>query len=173
MMETMAAELTARPGATMAQLAAAAGISRATLHRRFPSRDALVEHLARTAAAAVVEAVAAARPDEGPAVAACERLVAALVPLGARFAFLLRESGELDLLPDVGAARGALDDAVAGLVRRGRADGTFRTDLPEPYLARLVPVAVFTAWEAVQAGELGWSVAADAAVSTLLAGITP
>lgn len=163
--------LTAQPRATMAQLAAAAGVSRATLHRQFPNRDALVAHLAGTAAEAVAEAVEAARPGAGPAAAGCERLVAGLVPLGARFAFLLRESSDLDLLPSVRSARDVLDHAVTELVRRGRAEGTFRRDLPEPYQARLITTAVFTAWEAVHAGELGWSVAPEAAVRTLLDGI--
>ena len=34
--------LAARPHATMAELAASAGTSRATLHRRFPSREHLL-----------------------------------------------------------------------------------------------------------------------------------
>lgn len=160
-----------RPNATMAELAEAAGVSRATLHRRFPSRESLLAHIAEEAADAAEHAVAQARPQEGSAREACVRLVAALVPLGSRFAFLLREGAWLDELPDVAARVEALADVAATVIRRGRHGGQFRLDVPASFQTRLVLAAVYTAWEAVQAGELGAKEAPEAAATALLAGI--
>lgn len=172
LLETLATAIGTRPNATMAELAGAAGMSRATLHRRFPSRELLLAAVAQEAAAAARRAVAVARPAEGSATEACTRLVAALVPLGGRYAFLLREGAWLDELPEVAAGIAELEGAVAETVRRGRRAGEFRVDLPASFLARLVQTAVFTAWEAVAAGELGSAEAPAAAITALLAGIT-
>jgi AcrR family transcriptional regulator len=171
MLAALATALNARPVATMAELADAAGVSRATLHRRFPSRADLLVRLAETAAATTKNALAGARLDEGTAHEACERLVSTLVPLGNQFAFLLREGTWLDEHPTVAAATRAVEDAIHRLVVRGRQAADFRVDLPTSFQVRLVMAAVFTAWEAVQAGELGSKEAPRAAATALLTGM--
>jgi len=163
--------LTARPDASMADLASALGVSRATLHRRFPRRDALIATLAEQAAVAAVDAAERADLAAGEPADACRRLLAALVPLGAQFGFLLREGDRLERLPAVRERMDRLAAAVHGVVRRGRRAGQFRSDLPAAYQERLVMAAVFTAWEAVRDGLLGARLAADAAADALLAGI--
>lgn len=170
-LDRLSAALAARPDATMSELANALGISRATLHRRFPGRAALLAWLAEAAAAAAVEAVDRARVAAGPPAAACARLVAALVPLGGQFGFLLREGDRLERLPAVREHVDRLTGAVHDLVLRGRRAGAFRPDLPASYQTRLVLAAVFTAWEAVREGELGGREAADAATAALLGGL--
>lgn len=171
MLDAFAATLNTRPTATMAELADAAGISRATLHRRFPSREDLLVRLAEDAAKITEEALADARLTEDSAGAACQRLVTALVPLGSRFTFLLREGAWLDERPAVATATRAVENTVRELVARGRQSGDFRVDLPAFFQVRLVLTAVFTAWEAVQAGELGSREAPEAAAAALLTGI--
>ena len=171
MLDALAATLNTRPTATMAELADAAGISRATLHRRFPSREDLLVRLAEDAARITEEALADARLTEGSARAACQRLVTTLVPLGSRFTFLLREGTWLDERPAVAAATRAVEKTVHQLVARGRQTGDFRADLPAFFQVRLVLTTVFTAWEAVQAGELGSREAPEAAAAALLTGI--
>lgn len=171
MLDALAVTLNARPTATMAELADAAGISRATLHRRFPSREDLLVRLAEDAATLTEEALAGARLTEDSARAACLRLVTVLVPLGSRFTFLLREGVWLDERPAVAAATRKVEDTVHQLIMRGRQAGEFRVDLPAFFQVRLVVAAVFTAWEAVNAGELGSREAPEAAAAALLTGI--
>ena len=74
--------LSAAPAASMEEIAAAVGISRATLFRRYPNRQVLVSAVARAAAEAYVAATDAARLEEGPPDDALRRLIAALAPLG-------------------------------------------------------------------------------------------
>lgn len=170
-LDAMVAVLNQRSNATMAELAEAAGISRATLHRRFPTRDHLLSRIAEEAAVAAERAVVDARIADGSASEACARLVANLVPLGGRFTFLLREGSWLDELPTVAPGVKAVHGAIDEVVQRGRRTAEFRADLPFTYQARLVLVAVLTAWEAVQAGELGRKEAPRAAATALLAGV--
>ena len=80
--------LSTAPAASMEDIAAAAGISRATLFRRYPNRQVLVSAVARAAAEAYVTAIDAARLEDGPPDVALRRLIAALAPLGVRFGLL-------------------------------------------------------------------------------------
>jgi len=51
----------------MADIAAAAGVHRATLYRHFPEREDLIAALKRRAMEEAADAIDAARPEEGPA----------------------------------------------------------------------------------------------------------
>jgi AcrR family transcriptional regulator len=64
------------PGASMEQIAEAAGLTRITVHRRFASRQALMEALAVSAKQQLVDAIEEARPDAAPALVALHRVTA-------------------------------------------------------------------------------------------------
>src|SRR3954464_11878229 len=77
-LRSAAALLTRKSTATMDAVAKAAGISRATLHRHFAGRDALVRALESLGIAECEAALDAGRLDEGPAQEAVRRMVKAL-----------------------------------------------------------------------------------------------
>lgn len=74
----------------MTVIADAAGLSRATVYRHFPSRQSLEEAI-RAEALASARAVLSDVDTEGPASAALEHAVRGLVRLGPRFGVLLRD----------------------------------------------------------------------------------
>ncbi len=128
-----AALLTRKSTATMDEVAKAAGISRATLHRHFAGRDALVRALEALGIAECEAALDAARPDEGPARDAVTRLVREIEPAAGLLAFLYTENqlfeGEEQ---NEGWAR--LDERITALFRRGQESGEFRIDLTPVWL---------------------------------------
>jgi TetR/AcrR family transcriptional repressor of mexCD-oprJ operon len=132
-LRSAAALLTRKSTATMDEVAKAAGISRATLHRHFAGRDALVRALESLGIAECEAALDAARPDEGLARDAVLRLIRELEPAAGLLAFLYTENqlfeGEEQ---DAGWAR--IDDRIAALFRRGQASGEFRIDLTPGWL---------------------------------------
>lgn len=63
------------PGATMEQIATAAGVARTTIHRRFAHRQALIDALASSAARQLAQAVEDGRPDTAPPLVALLSLI--------------------------------------------------------------------------------------------------
>lgn len=132
-LRSAAALLTRRSTATMDEVAKAAGISRATLHRHFAGRDALVRALEALGIEECEAALDAARLDEGPAVDAVHRLVREIEPAAALLAFLYTEN---QLFEGDGQNEGwsRIDDRIAALFRRGQRGGEFRIDLTPAWL---------------------------------------
>lgn len=132
-LRTAAALLTRRATATMDEVARAAGISRATLHRQFAGRDALVRALESLGIEECERALDAARLGEGPAPDAVRRLVAGIEPAAGLLAFLYTEN-QLFEGEEQNAGWARIDDRIAALFRRGQADGAFRIDLTPAWL---------------------------------------
>src|SRR5437879_227494 len=76
-LETTTELVAADPAASMERIAAAAGVTRATLYHHFDGRDALMDALTDQSISAVIAALEAARPQEGPPLAAMERVLLA------------------------------------------------------------------------------------------------
>ena len=159
------------PAASMQDLAAAAGISRATLFRRFPSRDALVEQLCELACRALVAAIAEAAPEQGTPTDALARV---LDHLG----HLASVAGLLGLQPLDGRIEEALlaqiattEDDLRALVRRGQEDGSFRFEVdPEWLLAMVVWLSVAGA-DTVRLGRITPASAQRHLVATITAAL--
>ncbi|HEY1357719.1 MAG TPA: SpoIIE family protein phosphatase [Thermoleophilaceae bacterium] len=79
-----ATEVALRGELSMANVAAAAGLSRSTLHRHFPRRSDLQEALRKEASEEVRAALASADEDGGAPMAVLRRVVSDLVDIGAR-----------------------------------------------------------------------------------------
>jgi TetR/AcrR family transcriptional repressor of mexCD-oprJ operon len=80
----------------MNEVAAEAGIARATVYRYFPSRQALLDALAQLAVNDAGARLASARIDQVPAEEGITRAVRALVDVGDYFVVLARERARPD-----------------------------------------------------------------------------
>jgi TetR/AcrR family transcriptional repressor of mexCD-oprJ operon len=162
-----ARHLALAPAASMQDLAQAAGVSRATLFRRFPSRAALVAQLCRAAVQAYVRAVDEAATEEGAPTDALARVVDAigrLVPVVGLLGLQpLAEHVEASLLAETAET----DDKLRRLVRRGQESGHFRVEVdPEWVLAMLTWLTVAAA-DSVRLGRLTNDAARRHLVSTV------
>jgi TetR/AcrR family transcriptional regulator, mexCD-oprJ operon repressor len=132
-LRSAAALLTRKSTATMDEVAKAAGISRATLHRHFAGRDVLVRALETLGIAECEAALDAARLDEGPASDAVHRLVRELEPAAALLAFLYSEN-QLFEGEEQNKGWSRIDERMTALFRRGQQGGEFRIDLTPAWL---------------------------------------
>ena len=117
--------------ANMNDVAAAAGVARATVYRYFPNREALLDELARSAVRDVEERLASARIDAVPPEEGIARAVRALLDAGDPFVLLVR------LHPRAEPERfeRSVMRPLRELFERGQADGDVRSDIPSARLA--------------------------------------
>ena len=152
MLRAAAALLARNPGATMDEVARAVGVGRATLHRHFAGRDALVRALEEQGIAEFGAAMDAARLDEGSSEEALRRLVAALEPGAQLYGFLVNEAQLFQ--EDVNEGWDRLDARIAAFFRRGQERGEFRIDLPAAWLTEALYGLLVAAVFAVQQGRV-------------------
>ena len=116
--------------ANMSDVAAAAGVARATVYRYFPSREALLQELAELAIKSAGERLTGARIDAISVPEGVTRAVRALVDVGDLFTVLARGR----LAPEDEAFEHDIGMPIRQLVERGQAAGVIRDDIPSGWL---------------------------------------
>ena len=116
--------------ASMADVAAAAGMARATVYRYFPNREALFEALGRLAVEDAGERLEAGRLQDVPVPEAFERAVRALVAVGDYLVVVSRENAR----PDPAEFERRVASPLRGLIERAQSLGEVRDDLPASWL---------------------------------------
>ena len=142
-----------RPNATQDEIASAVGVSRATLHRHFAGKPALLAALDELAIAEMRKALEIARLHDDSAVEALRRLITACQPVSPYLALLYSQTQELDA--DASLKGWAdIDADITELFKRGQHDGDFRPDLGATWLTEAVYSLVAGAAWAVQVGRV-------------------
>lgn len=139
---------------SMAALAIEAGISRPTLYAHFRTLGHVVEAAAKRAVKDSLATVRAAETDVGPADEALARMIAASWGKLADFDALARGAAEYLPAGYVHRTHAPLMTVMLELVQRGQAEGTFRTDLPAPWLVQAYYALVHGADEFARAKDL-------------------
>lgn len=146
--------LAANPAASLEQVAEHAGVSRATVYHHFARRDALLDALTERSVAEVTAAVQSARPDEGPAADALERVLRAAWQVVGRYRGLLLVNPRR-LAPEElrHRLRPALEP-IRALIRRGRRSGEFDPELPVEWTIGVITDLIHAASRQVSAGAM-------------------
>jgi TetR/AcrR family transcriptional regulator, mexCD-oprJ operon repressor len=146
--------LSRRPNATQDEIAAAVGISRATLHRYFAGRAALLAALDQFAIAQMREALKNARLQEGSAAEALRRLATACEPVAGCLLLLYTESQDFDTNQPKDAWA-EIDAEIRELFQRGQREGEFRPELSAFWLTEAFLMLCSGAAWVIQVGEAG------------------
>jgi TetR/AcrR family transcriptional repressor of mexCD-oprJ operon len=163
--------LVADPGATVAQIAERAGVGRVTLYGHFATRADLLDAVFRRVSEEADSALEGI-DTSGDAVQALTRLVTATWPLVHRTSAVLA-AAERELPPErVRSHHDAHLARMQALIRRGRHDGVFRTDLPESWLVATAYAVMHAAAAETRAERLDADTAGQAVVKTLVAAFT-
>ena len=156
--------LAADPSVSLGQVAARAGVTRATLYHHFAGRDALLDALTARSIIEVTAAVQSARPDEGSASEATERVLRAAWQVVGRYRGLVivnpRRLQRAELRRRLGPALGPVRE----LILRGQRSGEFDSELPAEWLIGVITDLIHAASGQVTAGAMD----ADAAERALL-----
>jgi len=121
----------------MRAIAIEAGVSRPTLYAHFKTIADVVEAVAEHAVRASVAAIEAAEPETGPPREALERVATASWRQIAHFDSIASGAAEYISAAALRRAHAPIMDHVGGLVARGQADGSFRTDLDADWLVTM------------------------------------
>jgi TetR/AcrR family transcriptional repressor of mexCD-oprJ operon len=169
-LETAVHLLADRPEASMNELAAAAGVGRATLYRYFPTREALLAALASEAHQELVTRITDASLDHAPVPEALQRLLRVLLTVGDRYVVLMRERVKPHGPTEREEFERLILAPIQALFQRGIDDGTFRDDLGADALAHLFGGLVLAAKQTTLPRTLGVEQTAASLASLFLDG---
>jgi AcrR family transcriptional regulator len=155
--------------ANLADVAAAAGVSRATLYRYYPNREALLKALAAHALNELADRMNDAGLERATVEEAIERLARALVAVGDRYSVLASEQCR----PDRADAERLVNAPMRAVFERGISSGHLRQDLPADLLLELFAGAITAAIKLIQRHQLGAEEASAAAAAVFLDGARP
>ncbi len=127
------------PAATMEDIAAAAGVARTTVHRRFSTREALIASLAGWASRQLEAAVDEARPDTAPPLVALYQATTNVLRVKISWGFAMDTA--LAKGDEVEEIQCRILDTCDRLFRRLRDSGALRADV-DPVWARRVYYAL-------------------------------
>jgi TetR/AcrR family transcriptional repressor of mexCD-oprJ operon len=125
-LDVAAAMLAARPAASMGEIAAGAGVGRATLYRYFPTRTALLRALGEAAFTTLCAGLDRADLAHVPVEEGLARATRTFLSAGATYIAVVREASAVTKPP---SAEAKLMRPLRDLFRRGVREGALRADL--------------------------------------------
>lgn len=156
------------PSASLADIAQRAGIGRATLHRHFASRDALMSALAKTALQELNAAIETATAHAETCADGLMLAMEAIIPLANRHWFLMNEPVDRD--PEIAEAFAEDRAETLAEIEGAKAEGAFSSDIPTTWIAEAYDALIYAAWAQVRDGEATPRQAASLAWRTLTQG---
>ncbi|MEM7152502.1 MAG: TetR/AcrR family transcriptional regulator [Myxococcota bacterium] len=171
LLDAAAEVLSRKPRATLADIATAAGVGRATLHRHFKSRDDLVQTLAKHALDQTDEACSHIDYYNQAASVSLRQTLEAIVPLGSRYAFLSYQNiSERDDGP-IAAQLRRQGEQLRELVVAARDEGMFAPEVSVAWIVATIDALIYAAWNTVSDGSVAPNDVTDLIMRTLTRGL--
>ncbi|MBU5351453.1 TetR/AcrR family transcriptional regulator [Paenibacillus barcinonensis] len=158
-----------KPNASMNDIAEAANIGIATLHRYVESREQLMIHLAMRAIEVVDETLQHVKLDEARAEQYIPELIEALIPLGDKIYFLAHDA-TVNCNADIEEAYLKLREPVLNAFEVLQEKGFFRSDMDKTWMVEVLYSVLFLTWQQVISGNIARNAAPALVVDTLYHG---
>lgn len=169
LLDVVAEVLVAQPGASLAEVAEAAGISRTTLHKHYATREELVRAVGVRVTDIWEQAVERVAKEPGTE-AGLRQLLAAMIESGPQLTFLWRNPA-LDADEELTRRYIDVERRCLAVLDRARSRGLLAASATNWWLLQTMYSLVYTAAEAIEAGKLAPLDAPDLVLSTLLHGL--
>lgn len=164
--------LSADPGASVADIAKAAGVGRVTLYGHFPSREALVDAVMDHAVGVADTVLEDASIDTAPAPEAMAALLRSSWEILDRHRRLFVAADRVMATERMREHHDRPLRRVERLIVRGQRDGDFRTDLPLPWLVTTFFAIIHSAAQEREAGRIASEEVERVLVTTMLSLLT-
>jgi AcrR family transcriptional regulator len=169
LLDVAAEVLVADPAASLAEVAAAAGIGRTTLHKQYATRDDLlcaVGHRAIDLWEQAISQVTGTDDADG----GLRATVAAMIPIGPQLAFLWRTPA-FDHITELDQRWKAAEARSLAVLKRAQDRGFLTASVPDWWLLQTFYSIIYVAAESVGAGKLAPLDAPGLALRTFLRGV--
>jgi TetR/AcrR family transcriptional regulator, mexCD-oprJ operon repressor len=158
------------PAAGIHEVAAHAGLGRATVYRHFPSRDDLMAAIKAQARQEAVAAVESCHLDEGSSLDCIESIVRAVIELGDRYRFISGWRADGREQQEAGERISA---ALRATVERGQRRGEITRRVPSDWAALAIRSLMLTAVEQLSEGKMSERDADRLVTRVVLQGLAP
>lgn len=168
-LKAAAAILAKNPNVPYVELAKVIDIGRATLYRHFPKRDDLIRELSLYSLRQIDNEMKSIYDKNLKPLEILYAVLEVLIPMGEQFHFLSRE---LSLMQDEEIARiykRQLEE-LKQLIQFVKQTGEIASDIPDGWIVRVIDTLIYTAWEAVETGDLARNDAVQLVYRTLTTG---
>jgi AcrR family transcriptional regulator len=169
-LDAAASTLVRLPGASLQDIAKAAGVGRATIHRYFRKRDDLIWELAKISLKDTSEAIENVLAEEGSAADKFRKLASVLLPMANRYQFLTYVWEMLDD-PEIYRTYNRQMTSVHDLIDACKAEGHISPTVSTRWIASAFDSLIYAAWLSLEYGEIARNDASDLVVNTLLDGV--
>jgi AcrR family transcriptional regulator len=169
LLDVAAEVLVADPAASLAEVAAAAGIGRTTLHKQYATRDDLlcaVGHRAIDLWEQAISQVTGTDDADG----GLRATVAAMIPIGPQLAFLWRTPA-FDHITELDERWKAAEAHSLAVLKRAQDRGVLSASVPDWWLLQTFYSIIYVAAESVGRGKLAPLDAPGLALGTFLHGV--
>jgi len=169
-LEAAAQVLSKQADATLNDIAEAASVGRATLHRHFSSREDLIKSLALKAIDDVQDIARPAIEDAASSKEALANLVEVLVPLGHKYRFLATDPISYSD-PEVSAKYNQHLTRLSDLAMGLKAENEIADDIPIAWVVAVIDALIYAAWFTLEDGYIAKRDAAPLAIRSILGGL--
>ena len=169
LLDVAAEVLVADPAASLAEVAAAAGIGRTTLHKQYATRDDLLCAVGHRAIDLLEQAISQVTGTDD-ADGGLRATVAAMIPIGPQLAFLWRTPA-FDHIAELEQRWKAAEARNLAVLKRAQDRGFLSASVPDWWLLQTFYSIIYVAAESVGAGKLAPLDAPGLALRTFLHGV--